>query len=180
MSKEIPIEELPRLLRYEPETGLLFWRERLSSDFSLSRIHKMWNTRYADQEAFTASDGLGYKRGAINNNSLLAHRVVFALHHGHWPSEVDHINGDSADNRLENLREVSHVENLRNCKKSRSNTSGIVGVCWDNAAEKWLAQIGVDNRRVCLGRFATFKAAAAARKQAEREHGFSERHGTHG
>src|SRR5690606_354932 len=64
-----------------------------------------------------------------------AHRIVWALYHGKdIPSgmDIDHINGDGRDNRIENLRVVPRVLNLRNQKKSRRNKTGVPGVCRSN------------------------------------------------
>jgi hypothetical protein len=62
---------------------------------------------------------------------FLVHRIIWEMFYG--PLEdgevIDHINGDSADNRIANLRVVSHSENMRNCKKRSDNKTGVTGVC---------------------------------------------------
>ena len=90
---------------------------------------------------------------------------------------VDHINGEPSDNRWCNLRNVSLSENLKNARLPKHNKSGVVGVQWDSRRRKWVAQIKSESVNHVLGRFNSFEAAAAARKQAERELGFHENHG---
>jgi hypothetical protein len=97
--------------------------------------------------------------------------------HGYWPKEVDHINGDSCDNRLVNLREVNHQQNMRNAKRRSDNSSGATGVYYIKATGRWIAQIRVDNRGRHLGAFNSFEEAVAARKAAEVALGFHENHG---
>nr|WP_325051681.1 AP2 domain-containing protein [Sinorhizobium meliloti] len=68
--------------------------------------------------------------------------------------------------------------NMRNAKKPVTNTSGVPGVNWDKGRGKWLVRIGVGERKTRnLGRFDSFDAAIAARKSAERHHGYHENHG---
>ena len=121
--RELPSPELLRkLLRYEPETGKLFWRKRPPDMFPRESRGLSWNTRYAGAEAFKDKHERGYKRGSIFGKTFRAHRAIWAMVHGHWPPEdVDHINGDTSDNRLENLRAVSRQENLKNQRLSKTN-----------------------------------------------------------
>lgn len=166
-----------RLLRYEPETGKLFWRERSRDLFSTDSSTRSWNTRFAGKEAFASAHGEGYLVGAVFNRLYLAHRVVFALAHGRWPTEVDHINGDRTDNRLANLREVTRAENNRNMKRPIGNFSGTTGVAWYPTKAKWRAYINADGLSSHLGYFASREDAVAARKAAERRHGYHTNHG---
>lgn len=162
--------DLRKLLTYNAETGELIW---------LPRNRAGWDTRYANKPAFTSDDGRGYRVGRIAKCKFYAHRVIWALVHGEWPvADVDHINGDRSDNRLANLRAVSHVENTRNQKSRVNNTSGISGVTWNKSKSKWQAQISVGGRLIYLGRFDNIVDAAQARREAQRKYGFHENHGT--
>lgn len=86
---------------------------------------------------------------------------------------VDHINGDTLDNRKSNLRNVDRSENQRNMSKSRANKSGVTGVFWSNRDKRWVATISTTR----LGSFINFDDAVAARKEAEVAHGFHSNHG---
>ena len=181
--KEIDdIIKLRELLDYNPETGELTWRPRPIEMFFGERQRPaqscaIWNGRFANKPAMTARDKRGYLTGRLFYTAQKAHRVAWAIHHGAWPKgEIDHIDGDPANNRIANLRDVSHAENGRNLKRSRANSSGVTGV-HKARSNNWVAAIDVDGARHHLGTFPTFKAAAEARKVAEREHGFHPNHG---
>lgn len=168
---------LPVLLRYEPETGKLFWRRRPREYFVSDKGFACWNGKHAGQEAFTSTEGRHlYHNGRILGRSLKAHRVIWALVHGKWPTgQIDHINGNRQDNRLVNLREVSRLENHRNMKRFKNNTSGHAGVIPFKG--RWQARITVDYRGIHLGTFDTVEEAVAARAQADIKYKFHKNHG---
>ena len=169
--KALPSPEVLRqLLRYDPDTGRLFWRERDRSLFPSQRAWSTWNARYAGTEAFTVDDGYGYRQSPIFRRILKAHRVIWAMAHGAWPdAQIDHINGDKADNRLANLRPATNAQNMRNLGAYATNTSGHKGVTWHKRAGKWMAQITVDGKCRYLGLFADKNAAVEAYASASAE-----------
>jgi hypothetical protein len=83
---------------------------------------------------------------------------------------VDHINGDGLDNRRANLRAASRTDNNHNARKRLDNTSGFKGVSWCKRDRSWLAQIGINGRRTCIGRYATPELGARAYDAAARAH----------
>jgi hypothetical protein len=173
MTKELPtIEELHRLLIYNPETGALTWRTRPND-------RRSFNQRLAGQPALACVNFEGYLHGVIHGNGFRAHRVAWAMHHGQWPTaEIDHINGNRADNRMSNLREATSAENSRNMRMMARNKSGVTGVFWHKSRRRWIAEIkGADSKPIHIGNFVIFQDAVDARKQAEREHGYHENHG---
>ena len=111
-------------------------------------------------------------------NRFLSHRLAWFLYHRKWPeNHIDHINQDGCDNRIVNLRDVSRSENLKNARRSKNNKSGVTGVSWHKTAKKWHAQISVNNVVTHLGLFKEIEDAAAARREAEKKHGFHQNHG---
>lgn len=97
--------------------------------------------------------------------TLLIYRVIMEPEKG---MVVDHINGDTLDNRRENLRVCTQGENLRNrTKLSSQNTSGVNGVCWVKKSKKYMAQIRFQYQNIYLGLFDTIEEAAEARREAE-------------
>lgn len=166
----IDVQSLRELMLYEPQSGLLTWRERPRKFFKSDQEWRRWNTRYARTRAFNRNQQ-GYRDGMILRRTYREHHVVWALHHGDWPAGlVDHINGIRDDNRIENLRVVTRSENARNRRLSAANSSGANGVY--RHKERWRATITVS-----LGTFDTFDEAVAARKLAEAGLGFHPNHG---
>jgi hypothetical protein len=163
------MENLKGLLRYDAESGKLFWLPRDGN--------KSFNTRYAGREAITADSGNGYLVGDILGKKVYAHRVIFALCNGYWPSAIDHIDGNKANNRIENLRAVTAAENAQNCARSSSNKSGVTGVSLHKKLGKWQATITISGQSKYLGLFESVDAAAAARAQAAKNAGFHSNHG---
>lgn len=175
-------EFLRRILRYDDATGKLYWLSRTPDLFpdngTAARMCKNWNAKYAGGEALITENERGYKRGTIQGVPYRNHRVVWALLMGEWPKGViDHINGDTSDNRIENLRDVSQAENVRNSRINAKNTSGVCGVSWHRKYEVWSAAIRVNGRDIHLGQYKNKKEAIAARKAGEICFGFHENHG---
>ena len=167
-----PVEYLRKRLRYEPETGKLFWRD-------CEDMPQSWLTRWVGKEAFTAVNTDGYRFGLVRRNSLKGHRVIFALHYGEWPKgQIDHINGIREDNRIQNLRVVTNQENQHNSSMRLDNISGFTGVYWHKKSGKWAVQINICGRKKYIGLFTEIEAAAEARAKASRQHGYTDRHGT--
>jgi len=166
-------ELLRQLLQYDPETGNFAWRERPVDLFDSARTARLWNARWAGKPAFTAKHSQGYHHGAIFAVTVFAHRIAWAMTYGSWPSGViDHINGDRSDNRIANLRDVTHAQNLCNRSKTVANTSGFKGVSWDQRSKKWAAWIKAEGKQQYLGKFDSREAAHAAYVAAcERFHG---------
>ena len=181
--KELPSPELLRqLLRYEPDTGKLYWKERTpdlftngarSADCECAR----WNAQFAGKEAFT-SISIRYKVGSIFYAQYKAHRIIWSIFYNDCSDfTIDHINGDSCDNRIVNLRKSNALDNMRNRKLQSNNKSGALGVCWYKASRKWKAYIKNNKKNIHLGYFDNLDDAIAARKEAEAKYGFHPNHG---
>ena len=99
------------------------------------------NTRLkvGDKAGHTTKEG--YTLIKINGKSYLLHRVIYFLHHGNFPDQVDHIDGNQTNNKIENLRSVTGSQNCMNKKISIRNTSGYKNVHWHEAAKKWRVQL---------------------------------------
>ena len=174
----VAIAELRKLLCFDHASGQLTWIFRPREMFSSDNACNSWNAKWAGKKAFTAIDGKGYFLGAIHCRLYRAHRVVWALHNAEWPNgEIDHINGIKTDNRIENMRVVSHRQNMMNQPRKRNNTSGVMGVGWANREKKWAVSIKVNGHKKSLGYFRSFEAAVRKRRAAEANHGYHENHG---
>jgi len=142
-------------LKYDPETGKLYW-------LKFDRKNKSWNTKYSGKEAFTANNGTGYRHGSIDNVNYLAHRIIYKIIYDDEPQEVDHINGDRSDNRIENLRYANKSTNQMNAKKRINCSSVYKGVHFFKRDSNWAVMCN----RKHIGYFKTEIEAAMAYKQA--------------
>lgn len=175
-SKALPSPEVLRqLLRYEPDTGKLFWLERppeifAESRYSAARLCAIWNTKFCGKEAFGTTDSDGYMVGRVFNTRIRAHRLIWAMVSGDWPDkEIDHIDGNPANNRLENLRLATRSQNEANKGIRSDNTSGAKGVSWVEKDGRWAARIKFEGRQHNLGYFQTRSDAEAAVSAKRRE-----------
>jgi hypothetical protein len=114
----------------------------------------------------------GQKAGTLQKNGYFAicidrkrqyiHRIVFMMHYGYMPKTIDHIDGNSKNNQIENLRDVTHSQNICNQKLRSDNKSGIKGIGWHKAANKWRAVIAFEKTQYHLGLFENIKDAEKA------------------
>ena len=147
----------------------------------------MFTWRNCTSNNITKSDhaggvnSLGYVQIGLLGVRYLAHRLAFLYMTGSFPlSQVDHINHDRSDNRWKNLRGVTQGENKKNTKRYVTNKTGIHGVSWKKAREKWFSRIHADGQEVHVGCFDSFLDACCARKSAELKYGYHENHGVAG
>ena len=105
----------------------------------------------------------GYCQVRFNGENILYHVIIWVLSTGEditQGMEIDHINGDKLDNRIENLRVVSHRINTQNQMVHRNGQ--LVGCCFDKSTGKYQAQINIGEKRVFLGRYKTEQEANEA------------------
>ena len=149
-------ERLRSLLDYDPNSGVFVWRT------SKGR-------RNAGERGGSPARG-DYRQIGIDGHVYYEHRLVWLWVFGQFPTQqIDHKNGNGLDNRLENLRECVNAENCQNLGLRKSNTSGVTGVRWDRARQKWVAQIRRDGKITPLGRFSSFEDAHQTYLAAKRE-----------
>lgn len=142
---------LRRYLNYDPETGVLSWREKSGDKCVVGKEIGSLTTA-------------GYIQLQVAKRKMTAHRVAWTMFHGEPPAGiVDHINNVRTDNRIANLRIATPEGNSRNSRKPSNNTSGIKGVSQCTGGKRWLAQIAMGGGKTKnLGRYATKEAAGAA------------------
>jgi hypothetical protein len=121
-------------------------------------------------DALSSLTDKGYLRSSVGGKSYRVHRLVFLYHHGYMPIQVDHIDGNRMNNRIENLREATSSQNNQNRKATSS--SGVKGVVWHKQSKKWVASICVNRKSVHLGSFPSIEEAAfVANKARQSAHG---------
>lgn len=153
-------ERLHELLDYDPETGVFTRKVGRGGTGRKSSIAGFINDR-------------GYRRIKIDCKPYSAHRLAWLYVYGYMPeNEIDHKNRIKDDNRICNLREVSHHCNMRNKTTYKNNRSGIVGVTWHKRDKIWQSVIRVNNKNIHLGYFDNKLLAAKARRKAELEYNY--------
>lgn len=156
---EISQKELKERLRYDAETGNFYWAKVLPR--SSSRVGDI---------AGCIENKNGYRVIKINRRMYKAHRLAWLYVHGQWPNEVlDHVNGDPSDNRICNLREATHSQNMWNSRTPKNSSSGMKGASWCTTNKAWISSIKKNRKTYHLGHFATADEAAAAYRRAALE-----------
>jgi hypothetical protein len=162
-------EELHSLLRYEG--GNLFWRERGNGKF---------DKQFANKEAGCKKRPDGYSVIAYGKSHLMIHRAVWTMFNRQLAKgeDIDHINGDRGDNRIENLRICSRAENLRNSQRRKDNSSGFKNVNWNAATESWRVKFFIDGKTKCFGLYKDLDEAVEISKLIR--HSFHKQFANHG
>lgn len=117
----LPVEELRALLRYDPNTGLLY----RASDGARALYTMRPN---------------GYLWGHVRGKLILAHRAAWAITHGEWVDQIDHINRVKTDNMISNLRPVSAIENALNKTIRRAHMPELKGIGYLPSKRRWIAR----------------------------------------
>ena len=152
---------LKELLCYNPDTGVFVWN-----------ISPTNSIKAGDVAGYLKDDRSPRIEIRIDYKLYKASRLAWLYMNGEWPKRlVDHIDGDSLNNKWNNLRLATHHQNSCNQKKRRDNTSGYKGVCWNENAGKWKARITRQGKELHLGYFSSKEEAYDAYcKAANQQH----------
>lgn len=166
MTKEERLTRAKECVDYNPETGIF-----------TAKITRRGSTRKpGDIIGSVTRDG--YLEAHIAGKNILLHRLAWAFIHDRWPTkEIDHIDGNKANNCITNLRDIPPAQQQRNMKKDKRNTSGFAGVSWHKQGKQWRAYIAGRH----LGLFASKEEAAAVRALFIKNNptlGYTEQHGS--
>lgn len=140
-------ERLKEVVEYNQETGEFVWRVSTGP-------------RIKAGDPAGAYKGHGYGRIQIDGVRYNAHRLAWLYVYGYYPSAlIDHINMDISDNRISNLREASHSDNLKNKKSRASTATGVKGITLSSSSGKYVVRIRSENRSYYFGSFSSLEEA---------------------
>lgn len=139
---------LKSILDYNPDTGEFTWKVDRGG---LAKAGNIAGSLVLDKRDFNSK----YYYIMADRKMYKLHRLAYFYVTGTDPGDmqIDHINGNTLDNRFENLRLATNAQNSKNYKKPITNKSGFKGVSWCKQNKKWYAQIKVNNKKIYLGRY---------------------------
>lgn len=159
-------DRLRELLDYDCETGIFSHRKKRSGVPAAGMRAGCINI----------ARGIPYERIKVDGKAYKSHRLAWLYVNGVFPEyEIDHINGNSLDNRICNLREVTSSGNCRNRTLRANNTSGVNGVNYQDGM--WVVRITHNRKKINLGVFHKLEDAKKARLAAEAKYGYHTNHG---
>jgi len=155
-AQEIP-QIAAQILTYNSETGEIVWADV-----------KARSVNNGDPAGWVEN---GRRRIEIDGRAYLAHRVAYFLQTGQQPPEfLDHADGDPSNNKFSNLRPATRRQNNRNRRVHANNSTGFRGVMFEKSSGLFRARIGVNGRKISLGRFKTPEDASRAYESAARKY----------
>lgn len=158
MKRQLTLERAKQILSYNRETGE-FIRIKTNS-YKIKPGSKAGGI-----------NTIGYVQIGIDGKIYLAHRIAWLFEYGEWPEfEIDHANGLRSDNRIINLREAKHHENICNRPKQINNTSGYKNVSWSKTMDQWMVRINFNKKSIIVGYFKDINDAINASFEARKKY----------
>jgi hypothetical protein len=149
---------------FEYKDGDLYWKNSQRPSF---------NGKKAGYD-----NGSGYKKLNIDGKQYYAHRIIYLMQHGVMPDLLDHIDGDTTNNRIENLRPANTSQNMMNSAKTKNSISGCRNVFYSKERNNYAVYITINKKAKYFGAYDDVELASLVADEARRKyHGefFSER-----
>ena len=149
---------------FDYRDGDFYWKKGRQGAKAGSKTGTVSTHKHTDKQ---------YVQINFNYKKYLIHRLIWIWHGNSLEpnQEIDHIDGNSLNNRIENLRATTHKQNQENRKGANKNSkSGVKGVSWNKARKKWRAEIKYNGKSKHLGRYVNKEDAIAARIAAEKKY----------
>jgi hypothetical protein len=179
--KTLPVSFLDECFSYDPKTGVIIWKHRPRSHFKTEHGYLIVAGRDAGKKAGREDRIHGYcVIGITYEGSFYAypyHHIAFALYWRRWPKSdvVDHRDRNPANNKIKNLRECSHGQNMANQRGERAKRGQLKGAYWNKQLSRWQSAITINYKQTHLGYFDTEEAAHGAYVKASKQY-----HGEYG
>lgn len=143
---------------FEYRDGKLYWRDDRTNGVKKGNLAGCRSTKYVQLK--------------LRRKTFYEHQIVFLMHNGYIPEEVDHIDADRHNNRIENLRAATRLQNSLNMPTRADNKSGHKNVCRHAAANKWQVSVKANGKRMNFGLFEDLELAALVASEArDKYHG---------
>lgn len=135
---------------WQYEDGKLFWKIKCGRGCSV---------KHPGEVAAVKPDSLGYQYVTWKRKHYAVHRVVFLLTQGWLPECVDHIDGNPSNNSADNLRAATRMENVRNSRARKNNTSGVKNVCRHKQNCNWVVRLSFNGKQRSFGAYSDLELA---------------------
>lgn len=156
------IEYLAKRISVDANKGVARW-------IDATKYHSRLNGRIAGSKRLGTSSRKYYWHIKIDGIHIKRSHIVFLFANGRWPSEqIDHINGSSLDDRIENLREVNQIQNAWN-HKGRTKSSGLPMGVRQLPSGKYQARITCNKKVYQIGSFCSLQQAVSAYQTKRKE-----------
>ena len=144
---------------FDYKDGFLYWKR------------KGVGIKHGQKAGTSSKQKYGFQLSVrINKERYLIHRVIFLWHHGYMPDEIDHIDRDNLNNKIENLRAATRSQNNAN-RRHKPHSSKFMGVHLSQG-KYWCAMIKINGKTTHIGYFKSESEAALAYNQyAIKHHG---------
>jgi hypothetical protein len=156
---------LSDFLEYDPLIGIFRWAKKTAPS-----CFDGW---------FVPKD-VGKGAGSIDvfGHRYICTHLAWLLYWGVWPTyEIDHIDGNSQNHKIDNLRDVPHGINMQNMKRKKHNKTGVSGVSFHKKDKRFVVYLSVSGKTKRFGSYKTIEEASARRDEVCKELGFHENHG---
>lgn len=151
---ELTAERLRELLHYDPLTG------------TFTRLVAASNAGAGAHAGCAAKNG--YMRCNVDGRLYYMHRLAWLYMTGGWPAgDIDHVDGDRANNRWANLRAATRSQNAQNRSATSAASSGVRNVYFDNPSGRWQVKVMVNYRSKSFGYYQTIEEAAEVARLAK-------------
>jgi hypothetical protein len=101
----------------------------------------------------------GYLQTQIDKKIIVNHRIIFMMFCGFLPKQIDHIDRNTLNNKIENLRPATNAENQCNSKVKVTSKSGIKNVSWVKRKNRWHVRLKVNGKEKHIGYFTDVETA---------------------